>query len=59
MSHTSGGYAPPFAINRQIAKVVGKPFTELYDDWKGYLRDRYGMQEMAAERRGLDHRPRS
>jgi Tol biopolymer transport system component len=53
MSHTSGDYPPPFAINRQIAKVVGKPFTELYDDWKGYLRDRYGMQEMAAERRGL------
>jgi hypothetical protein len=53
MSHTSGGYAPPFAINRQIAKVVGTPFTELYDDWKLYLRDRYGMQEMAAERRGL------
>lgn len=53
MSHTSGSYAPPFAINRQIAKVVGKPFTELYDDWKLYLRDRYGQQEMAAERRGL------
>ena len=53
MSHISGSYAPPFATNRQIAKVVGRPFTELYDDWKGYLRDRYGMQEMAAERRGL------
>ena len=53
MSHTSGGYAPPFALNRQIAKVIGKPFTELYVDWKHYLRDRYGMQEMGAERRGL------
>ncbi|MGE5182750.1 MAG: hypothetical protein ACM31C_11835 [Acidobacteriota bacterium] len=53
MSHVSGAYAPPFAVNRQIAKVVGRPFTELYDDWKDYLRDRYGMQEMAAERRGL------
>lgn len=53
MSHTSGGYAPPFAINRQIAKVVGKPFTELYGDWKHYLRDRYSMQEMAVERRGM------
>ena len=53
MSHTSGDYPVPFAINRQIAKVVGKPFTELYDDWKLYLRDRYGLQEMAAERRGL------
>ncbi len=41
MSHVSGSYPVPFAVNRQIAKVVGKPFTELYDDWKGYLRDRY------------------
>lgn len=53
MSHASGAYPGPFAVNRQIAKVVGKSFPELYDDWKGYLRDRYGMQEMAAERRGL------
>lgn len=53
MSHTAGGHPVPFAINRQIAKVVGEPFTVLYDDWKRYLRDRYGQQEMAAERRGL------
>jgi Tol biopolymer transport system component len=53
MSHTSGSYAPPFAVNRQIAKVVGKPFTELYGDWKNYLRDKYSQQEMAAERRGM------
>ena len=53
MGHVSGGYAPPFALNRQIAKVVGSPFTDLFDDWKVYLRDKYGMQEMGAERRGL------
>ena len=53
MGHESGGYPIPFSVNRSIAKVVGKPFTELYGDWKNYLRDRYGMQEMAAERRGL------
>jgi Tol biopolymer transport system component len=53
MSHTGGNWPIPFAVNRQIAKVVGKPFTELYDDWNDHLRDRYGMQEMAAERRGL------
>ena len=53
MTHESGGFPGPYAVNRQIAKVVGKPFTELYDDWKGYLRDRYSLQEMAAERRGL------
>jgi len=53
MSHAGGSHPLPYAINRQIAKVTGKPFTQLYEDWKGYLRDRYGMQEMAAERRGL------
>ncbi len=53
MSHASGSYPVPYAVNRQIAKVTGQPFTQLYDDWKVYLRDRYGMQEMAAERRGL------
>jgi len=53
MSHTSGSHPMPFAINRQISKVTGRPFTELYGDWKLYLRDKYGMQEMAAERRGL------
>ncbi|HTL38200.1 MAG TPA: hypothetical protein VL326_33955 [Kofleriaceae bacterium] len=53
MSHVSGAFPPPFAVNRQIAKVVGEPFTDLYDDWKAYLRDKYGMQEQAAARRGL------
>ena len=53
MAHVAGSFAPPYAVNRQIAKVVGKPFTELYDDWKTYLRDRYSQQETAAERRGL------
>jgi hypothetical protein len=53
MTHTAGAYPVPFAVNRQIAKVTGAPFTELYRDWKAYLRDRYGLQEMAAERRGL------
>ncbi|MCX5742994.1 MAG: hypothetical protein NT062_10910 [Proteobacteria bacterium] len=53
MSHTAGAYPIPFAVNRQIAKVVGKPFTELYEDWGAYLRDRYGLQKMGLERRGL------
>ncbi|TMQ11421.1 MAG: hypothetical protein E6J91_22970 [Deltaproteobacteria bacterium] len=53
MSHLSGSYAPPYAVNRQIEKAVGKPFPALYDDWKHYLRDRYSLQEAAAERRGL------
>ncbi|HEU0032504.1 MAG TPA: hypothetical protein VFQ53_17855 [Kofleriaceae bacterium] len=53
MSHASGSHPIPFAINRQIKQATGHAFDELYRDWKAYLRDRYGMQEMAAERRGL------
>jgi Tol biopolymer transport system component len=53
MAHEGGSYAPPYAINRQIARVVGVPFTELYDGWKRHLGDRYSLQETAAERRGL------
>jgi hypothetical protein len=52
MSHTAGAFAAPFAINRQIAKVVGLPFTALYDGWHAYLGDRYALQAMAVARRG-------
>ena len=53
MAHEGGSYAPPFAVNRQIERVVGEPFTDLYADWQRYVGDRYSMQETAAERRGL------
>ena len=53
MSHASAGYAPPFAVNRQIAKVVGRSFPELYADWQRHLRDRYALQSQAVERRGV------
>ncbi|HMG22880.1 MAG TPA: hypothetical protein VK607_16210, partial [Kofleriaceae bacterium] len=52
MSHESGRYAPPYAVNRQISRIVGVPFTELYDGWKRYLGDRFSMQQAAVERRG-------
>ncbi len=52
MSHAGGKYPIPFSVNRHIAKVIGEPFTELYGDWMGYVRDRYSQQEQAAERRG-------
>ncbi len=53
MSHAGGAYPVPFAINRQIAKVTGKPFTELYQDWTTYLRDRYALQAQGVQRRGV------
>ncbi|MBP9085714.1 MAG: PD40 domain-containing protein, partial [Kofleriaceae bacterium] len=53
MSHASGAYPVPFAINRQIANVTGKPFTELYQDWTTYLRDRYALQAQGVQRRGV------
>jgi Tol biopolymer transport system component len=52
MSHASGSYPVPFAINRQISKVTGSPFTVLYDDWSKHLRDRYALQQQAVDRQG-------
>jgi len=51
MSWVYGQTTIPYAINRQIHEVVGKPFTELWGDWKGYLRDDYTVQLEAMERR--------
>jgi hypothetical protein len=53
MSHSSGAFPLPFATSRPFAKVTGRPVDALYRDWQGYVRDRYGLQEQAAERRGL------
>jgi len=50
MSHGMGSDPIPFGINRQIDRVVGKPFTELYDDWRAYLRDRAALQVEAVDR---------
>jgi WD40-like Beta Propeller Repeat len=52
MSHGMGQDPVPFGINRQIARVIGRPFTELYDDWRGYRRDRAALQLEAVERNG-------
>lgn len=53
MIHAGGAYPVPFAVNRQIAQVVGKSFDALYDDWLGHLRDKYALQAQAVERAGL------
>jgi hypothetical protein len=53
MIHVSGANPIPFAVNRQIATVVGKPFDALYRDWQRHLRDRYTAQAEAITRRGL------
>jgi hypothetical protein len=52
MSHANGENPLPFAVNRQIASVIGRPFTELYDDWRRHLRDKSSLQLEAVERRG-------
>ena len=52
MSQVGGSQAVPFAINRQIAEVVGRPFDALYDDWRLHLRDKYALQMQGVERRG-------
>jgi hypothetical protein len=52
MSHASAKHPLPFAVNRQIASVVGTPFDALYGDWERHLRDRYALQAEAIDRRG-------
>jgi Tol biopolymer transport system component len=52
MSHVFGSDPIPFGVNRQIEQVTGHPFTELYDDWLGYQRDRAALQLEAVERAG-------
>jgi hypothetical protein len=52
MSWAFGTNPVPYAINRQIHATVGRPFTELWGDWKAHLRDRYSLQLEAVERGG-------
>lgn len=53
MSHAGGAYPVPFALNRQLTESVGRSFEDVYQDWQRHLRDRYSLQELAIERRGL------
>lgn len=52
MTWRAGSATIPYGINRQIEATVGKPFTELWDDWRLWLRDKYTVQLEAVERRG-------
>jgi len=52
MSWEAGADPTPYAVNRPIQRVTGKPFVELWDDWKVWLRDRYTLQLEAIERSG-------
>ncbi len=52
MSWAHGHNPIPFAINRQIHKATGQPFTELWTDWKDWLRDKYALQLEVVERTG-------
>ena len=52
MSHFSGAHAIPFAINRQIERVVGRTFDSLEGDWDRFMLDDYSLQLEAVERAG-------
>lgn len=53
MSHASGAYPVPFALNRPFLEAVGESVPALYEGWTEHLRDRYSLQAMAVERRGV------
>ncbi len=52
MSHFYGSNPIPYALNRSIHRTTGRTFVELFDDWQGYRRARYGLQAEAVERMG-------
>ncbi|MGZ3451542.1 MAG: BamA/TamA family outer membrane protein [Polyangiales bacterium] len=43
----------PFGINRAIHRATGKTYPELYEGWKGWMRDRYAKQKKEVLARGL------
>jgi hypothetical protein len=52
MNHASAEYFLPFAVNRQIQRVTGYTFEQLYGDWRRHLADRAGLDEQVLARRG-------
>jgi Tol biopolymer transport system component len=52
MNQASAEHPLPFAVNRQIASVIGRPFDDLYGDWNRHMRDRYALQAEGVARRG-------
>jgi hypothetical protein len=43
----------PFGINRAIHRATGKTYPELYEGWKGWMKERYQKQKKEIVARGL------
>ncbi|HUH02842.1 MAG TPA: hypothetical protein VML75_12680, partial [Kofleriaceae bacterium] len=52
MSLGYGSSPVPWGINRAVQQVTGRTFTELYEEWREYLRAKYTVQLEAVERQG-------
>lgn len=52
MSHVYGSSAIPYGVNRSIERATGRTFEQLYDEWRRYREDRYGLQAEAVDRAG-------
>lgn len=52
MSWAHGQNPVPYGINRSILAATGRTFVDLYDDWRGYRRSRYGLEAEAVARSG-------
>lgn len=50
--HDYGDDLVPYAVNLSLARATGSDFIELYEEWKLYLRERYGDQARIARSRG-------
>jgi hypothetical protein len=43
----------PFGLNRALRRAIGKDWVTIYGEWREHLRERYELQKVEAEGRGL------
>jgi hypothetical protein len=53
ISREYGRQPIPFGLNKAIARVVGRDYVEIYEDWTEHMRRKYGLQRDAVLARGL------
>lgn len=52
ISKEYGRHPIPFGINRAIARVIGRTYEDLYDDWLEHMLRKYELQRDAVDLRG-------
>ena len=53
MAHEYGGDTLPYGINKVATRILGRTFTDLYEDWKKSLEEKYGALRNRLTKKGL------